>query len=91
MNVQAITMIGDASHFDGVSAITHDGEFVQVRLRQLIGPDRVYVRKIRQRGGPAQAWTYSAAMARTVEEAAAMFSTPALIAWLIDSGFSVQL
>lgn len=83
----ALVVIGDVESFCDPLTITNDREFVQVAIAPRFAQATTYVRAIRQREGKANAWQYSAAIARQVEEVAALVSTPALVAWLLDCGF----
>lgn len=83
----ALVAIADVSSFADVKQITHDSDFVQVTIHDSLGRDRTYARQIRKRNGLPAAWSFSSQMARQIEEAAALVSTPALVAWLVDSGF----
>ena len=46
-----------------------------------------HARQIRQRCGIENAWGYASLMAGQVQEVANMVSAPALVAWLVDTGF----
>jgi hypothetical protein len=83
----ALTTVGNVLDFGGVREILHDSDFVQVRIADASSNITTYARAIRQRSGLDNAWGYAAHVARTVEETASLVSTPALVAWLLDSGF----
>lgn len=87
--VASLVSIGNAADFDAVREVLHDSDFVQVRLVNKAGELVTYARKIRQRSGLGSAWGYAALMAGQVQEVASMVSAPALIAWMLDSGFYV--
>lgn len=83
----SLVVIGDVESFCAPLTITHDREFVQVTIAPHFAPSATYVRAIRQREASANAWQYSALIARQVEEVAALVSSPSLVAWLLDCGF----
>lgn len=85
--VAPLTSIGNVADFDAVREVLHDSDFVQVRLVNKSGELVTYARKIRQRAGLNSAWGYAAEMAGQVQEVACLVGAPALVAWLLDSGF----
>jgi hypothetical protein len=86
--VASLVALGNAADFGNPTTVAHCSDYVQVTIHTLTG-DRVYARRIRQRSGLLNAWGYSAQMARQCEEAAALVSSPALVAWLLDCGFAL--
>jgi hypothetical protein len=86
-NVAPLVSIGNVADFDAVREVLHDSDFVQVRLSTRAGELVTYARQIRQRCGVENAWGYAQLMAGQVQEVASMVSAPALVAWLLDSGF----
>lgn len=85
--VAPLVSIGNVADFDSVREVLHDSEYVQVRLLNKAGELVTYARQIRQRCGIENAWGYAQLMAGQVQEVASMVSAPALVAWMLDSGF----
>lgn len=87
MNAAAsLVVIGDVESFAVPMTIAHDGEFVQVTLAPRFRDAVTYARQFRGRLGMTSA-EVCAHVAGHVEETAALVSTPALVAWLLDCGF----
>jgi hypothetical protein len=87
--IAPLTIIGNVADFDAVRSIAHDSEYVQVQIQ--VGAALVtYARQIRQRCGIDNAKAYADLMAGQVREVASLVSASALIAWLLDTGFTVS-
>jgi hypothetical protein len=82
----SLVVIGDVDSFATPMTISHDGDFVQVQLAPRFEPARTYAKQIRARLGRTNGEACKL-VAQHVEEVAALVSTPALVAWLLDSGF----
>jgi len=83
MNATALVVLGDVESFGVPMTIAQDGEFVQVTIAPRFQPARVYALPLTNRRRVA-----ANDIVAHIEEAAALVSTPALVAWLIDCGFS---
>lgn len=89
-NVQSITCIGDVENFANVTTITHDSDYVQVTIAPPFGQSRTWSKLIPTRATSTPKAVAGELLARHIEEAAALVSTPALEAWLADSGFTLN-
>lgn len=87
--IAPLVSIGNVADFDAGREVLHDSDYVQVRISTRTGEVITYARHIRQRCGINNAWAYAALMAGHVQEVAGMVSAPALVAWLLDTGFYV--
>jgi hypothetical protein len=83
-----MVVIGNVESFVDRKEVTFDSDFVQVHVHSRSGT-LVYVRSIRQRNGEADAKNFARILADHVEEVVSLVSTPSLVAWLLDCGFSV--
>lgn len=89
--IAPLVAIGNVADYGAVRDISHDSDYVQVRIADIYGNLATYTRRIRQRTGVIDATGYSKAMAAQVTEVAGLVGTPALVAWLLDSGFVLSI
>ena len=85
-NVAQLVAVADVSQFADLTSVAIDSDFVQVTVG-----DRTFARPVPARHSQSEhaALAWADLAAEQVQVCAALVSTPALVSWLIDSGFSL--